>query len=93
MTGNGGNLVGATVHLMSPQTGPQDATTNSSGVYQFSDVPVSSQFLTNNFGGGGEFYLSTDPFISGISDANGATTTAFLAVLCQRRYGPLPRVF
>ena len=77
MTGNGGNLVGATVHLMSPQTGPQDATTNSSGVYQFSDIPVSSQFLTNNFGGGGEFYLSTDPFISGISDANGATTTAF----------------
>ena len=72
VTGNGGNLNGVTIHLMSPQTGPLDATTNSSGVYSFSDISVNSQFLTNNFGGGGEYYLSTDPFVQPTG-----TTTAF----------------
>ncbi len=75
--GNGGVLVGMTVHMMSPQTGPMDATTDANGVYQFTNIPVGTQFLTNNFGGGSEFMLFTDPFISGISDADGATTTSF----------------
>ena len=75
--GNGIGLVGVTVHLMSPQTGPLDATTDSTGAYLFNDIPVGTQFLTNNFGGGNDYMLFTDPFISGISDVNGATTTAF----------------
>ncbi|HCB35257.1 MAG: hypothetical protein A2W52_03180 [Candidatus Taylorbacteria bacterium RIFCSPHIGHO2_02_49_25] len=77
VTGNGGNLAGMTIHLMSPQTGPIDATTASDGTYSFTNLPVGSQFLSNNFGGGSEYYLFTDPYISGISDSNGATTTAF----------------
>jgi len=77
VSGNGGVLVGATIHLMSPQTGPMDATTDSTGLFTFSNLPVGSQFLTNNFGGGSNYMLFTDPFVSGISDANGATSTAF----------------
>ncbi|MBM2817843.1 MAG: Serine-rich adhesin, platelet-type, partial [Parcubacteria group bacterium] len=76
-TGNGGNLVNMKIHMMSPLTGLVDATTDTSGDYQFTDIPVGSQMLTNNFGGGSQFFLFTDPFISGISDSNGATTTAF----------------
>ncbi|MBI3114530.1 MAG: carboxypeptidase regulatory-like domain-containing protein, partial [Candidatus Harrisonbacteria bacterium] len=72
VTGNNGNLQGVTVHLMSPQTGPVDATTDASGVYQFSNIPVNTQFLTNNFGGGGEYFLSFDPFIQPTG-----TTSAF----------------
>lgn len=76
-TGNGGNLVNMKIHMMSSLTGLVDATTNTSGDYQFTDIPVGSQMLTNNFGGGSQFFLFTDPFISGINDSNGATTTAF----------------
>src|SRR3989344_2864033 len=72
VSGNGGNLEGVLVHLMSPQTGPLDATTDSSGAYSFTDLPVGSQFLANNFGGGSEYYLFTDPFINPTG-----TTTAF----------------
>jgi len=63
VTGDSGNLEGVLIHLMSPQTGPQDATTASDGTYSFTDIPVGSQFLTNNFGGGSEYYLFTDPFV------------------------------
>jgi len=77
VTGNGGNLSGVTIHLMSPQTGPQDTTTASDGTYSFANLPVGSQFLTNNFGGGSEYMLFTDQFVSGISDSNAATTTGF----------------
>ncbi|MBI2475940.1 MAG: Ig-like domain-containing protein [Candidatus Taylorbacteria bacterium] len=77
VSGNGGNLTGATIHLMSPQTGPIDAVTDSTGLFTFSNLPVGSQFLTNNFGGGSHYMLFTDPFVSGVSDADGATTTAF----------------
>ncbi|OHA36248.1 MAG: hypothetical protein A3H57_01065 [Candidatus Taylorbacteria bacterium RIFCSPLOWO2_02_FULL_43_11] len=77
VSGNGGVLVGATIHLMSMQTGPMDATTDVGGVYEFTNIPVGTQMLQNNFGGGSEFMLFTDPFISGINDANGATTTSF----------------
>lgn len=72
VTGNGGNLGGVTIHLMSPQTGPMDADTDSNGLYTFTDIPVGSQFLTNNFGGGSEYYLFTDPFVDPTS-----TTTNF----------------
>ncbi|MEK7087680.1 MAG: peptidoglycan-binding protein [Patescibacteria group bacterium] len=72
VSGNGGNLQGVTIHLMSPQTGPVDATTDSNGLYTFTDLPVGSQFLSNNFGGGSEYYLFTDPFISPTG-----TSTAF----------------
>ncbi len=72
VSGNGGNLQGVTIHLMSPQTGPMDATTDSNGLYSFADIPVGSQFLTNNFGGGSEYYLFTDPFINPTG-----TSTAF----------------
>ncbi|MDO8594424.1 MAG: Ig-like domain-containing protein [bacterium] len=64
ITGDGGNLEGVLIHLMSPQTGPLDATTASDGTYSFTDLPVGSQFLTNNFGGGSEYYLFTDPFVN-----------------------------
>lgn len=79
VTGNGGVLVGVNVHLMSPQTGPMDATTNNSGVYQFTNIPVGTQFLQNNFGGGSQFMLFTDPFFAAnsLNDADGATSTAF----------------
>lgn len=63
VSGDGGNLEGITIHLMSPQTGPMDATTDSNGFYQFTDLPIGSQFLSNNFGGGSEYYLFTDPFV------------------------------
>ena len=63
VTGDGGNLAGVLIHLMSPQTGPLDATTASDGTYSFTDLPVGSQFLSNNFGGGSEYYLFTDPFV------------------------------
>ena len=76
-TGNGGNLANMKIHMMSPLTGLLDAITDTSGDYQFTDIPVGSQMLTNNFGGGSQFFLFTDPFISGINDSNGATTTAF----------------
>ncbi len=77
ISGNGGVLAGVTVHLMSPQTGPMEATSSATGIYQFQNIPINTQFLQNNFGGGSEYYLATDPFITGISDANGATTTSF----------------
>ncbi len=77
VSGNGGNLKDVTVRLMSPQTGPLEATTDSNGVYQFTNIPVGTQFLTNNFGGGSDYMVFTDPFISGASDANGATSTTF----------------
>ncbi len=72
VSGNGGNLQGVNIHLMSPQTGPLDAATDSNGLYTFTDIPVGSQFLTNNFGGGSEYYLFTDPFINPTG-----TSTAF----------------
>ncbi|MBI2175307.1 MAG: carboxypeptidase regulatory-like domain-containing protein, partial [Parcubacteria group bacterium] len=72
VTGNGGNLQGVAIHLMSPQTGPMDATTNSDGLYQFTNIPVGSQFLSNNFGGGNGFFVFTDPFVNPTG-----TTTAF----------------
>lgn len=72
VSGNGGNLGGVTIHLMSPQTGPMDADTDSNGLYTFTDIPVGSQFLSNNFGGGSEYYLFTDPFVDPTS-----TTTDF----------------
>jgi len=78
VSGNGGNLAGATVRLMSMQTGPLDATTDASGLYTFSNLPVGSQFLSNNFGGGNEYMVFIDPFVSGVSDADGATTTNFI---------------
>ncbi len=77
VSGNGGNLIGATIHMMSPQTGPMDATTDSNGLFQFTNIPIGTQFLPNNFGGGSSYMLFTDPFISGVSDGNGATSTAF----------------
>ncbi|MBU6431100.1 peptidoglycan-binding protein, partial [Patescibacteria group bacterium] len=76
-TGNGGNLANMKIHMMSQQTGLLDATTDNTGIYQFTNIPVGSQMLSNNFGGGNQFFLFTDPIISGINDSNGATTTAF----------------
>ncbi|MBI3046037.1 MAG: Ig-like domain-containing protein [Candidatus Harrisonbacteria bacterium] len=72
VSGNGANLNGVAIHLMSPQTGPLDASSDSNGLYQFTNIPINSQFLSNNFGGGGEYYLFTDPFITPTG-----TTTAF----------------
>jgi len=73
ITGNGGNLEGVVVHLMSPQTGPQDATTAADGTFSFANLPIGSQFLTNNFGGGSSYMLFTDPFV----DPTGTTTDFF----------------
>ena len=75
VTGNGGNLAGVLIHLMSPQTGPLDATSASDGTYSFTDLPIGSQFLSNNFGGGSEYYLFTDPFVDPTS-----TTTNFFGL-------------
>ena len=72
VSGNGGSLEGVTIHMMSPQTGPVDAATDSNGAYSFSNIPVNTQMLQNNFGGGSEFFLFTDPFVSPTG-----TTTAF----------------
>lgn len=72
VTGNGGNLGGVLIYLMSPQTGPLDATTATDGTYSFTNLPIGSQFLSNNFGGGSEYYLFTDPFVDPTS-----TTTNF----------------
>ena len=72
VSGNGGNLQGVTIHMMSPQTGPVDADTDANGLYTFTDIPVGSQFLTNNFGGGSEYYLFTNPIINPTG-----TTTGF----------------
>ncbi|MDO8493481.1 MAG: peptidoglycan-binding protein [bacterium] len=77
VSGNGSNLKDVPVHLMSPSTGPQDATTDANGLYQFTNIPVGSQFLSNNFGGGNEYMVFIEPFITGVSDENGATTTNF----------------
>ena len=71
VSGNGGNLQGVTIHLMSPQTGPVDAVTDTNGLYQFTSMPVNSQFLTNNFGGGGDYYLFTNPFVNPAATSTG----------------------
>lgn len=76
VTGRGTGLVGVTVRMGSPQTGMMTATSNSSGNYQFANIPANDQI--SSFGNAGtEYMLFTDSIISGISDVNGATTTAF----------------
>lgn len=71
VSGNGGDLEGVTIKMMSPQTGMLEAVTNGSGVYEFTDVSANNQISA--FGGGGtEYYLFTDPFLTPTG-----TTTAF----------------
>ncbi|MBU6414956.1 Ig-like domain-containing protein, partial [Patescibacteria group bacterium] len=71
VSGNGGNLGGVTIRMMSPQTGMVSTNTDNSGVYSFTNVPVNKQIA--NFGNTGtEYDLSTDPIVLPTS-----TTTAF----------------
>ncbi len=70
VSGNGGNLNGVTVRLMSPM-GMVESTSNSSGLFQFTNVAVNNQIST--FGTTGmQYMLSTDPVINPTG-----TTTAF----------------
>lgn len=73
VSGNGGDLAGVKLRMMSPSTGMQEATTNASGVYSFSNIPVNTM---SGFGGyGSEYFISTDPLVSPTG-----TTTAFFGI-------------
>ncbi|MBI1975748.1 MAG: hypothetical protein HYS59_01965 [Candidatus Vogelbacteria bacterium] len=72
VSGNGANLQGVDINLFSPQIGQVIGTTDASGVYQFTDIPINTEFLSNNFGGGGEYMLSTNAIVSPTG-----TTTGF----------------
>ncbi|MEK7560335.1 MAG: carboxypeptidase regulatory-like domain-containing protein [Patescibacteria group bacterium] len=59
--GNGTNLVGVTIRIMSPQIGMLESTTDSSGNYSFANVPVNT--ISSYGNAGSEYYLFTDPVV------------------------------
>ena len=71
ISGNGDNLAGVSVRIMSPQIGMLESTTDANGDYQFLNVSVNDQI--SSFGGAGaEYFFFTDPFVDPTS-----TTTDF----------------
>lgn len=77
VSGNGSTgLQNVTIRLMSPQVGVLETTTDSSGNYSFTNLPINNQissFGNATTGFGTSYAVFTDPIISGIT----GTSTVF----------------
>ncbi len=76
VSGNGGVLENVTIRLMASQIGTLETTTDASGNYSFTNLPVNNQI--SSFGSSGTGYaVFTDPIITGVKVGGSASTTGF----------------